>query len=90
MDIINDQTVEAANRRGAAKKAAYPSVVAARYDRRISRIVISLDIGLDLSFSPHHALAIRPMTPRDELPVEVARRLPRMRVTGSFRWSPIH
>jgi hypothetical protein len=31
MDIINDQTVEAANRRGAAKKAAYPSVVAARY-----------------------------------------------------------
>ncbi|GJI88466.1 DUF2442 domain-containing protein [Duganella hordei] len=72
MDIINDQTVEAANRRGAAKKATYPSVVAARYDRRISRIVISLDTGLDLSFSPHHAQSFEAARPEDLDVVEIS------------------
>jgi hypothetical protein len=72
MDIINDQTIEAANRRGAAKKAAYPSVVAARYDRRISRIVISLDTGLDLSFSPRHAQGFEAARPEDLDVVEIS------------------
>jgi hypothetical protein len=35
---IKGKEVEAANRLGEAKKAAYPLLVAARYDRRIARM----------------------------------------------------
>ncbi|MDP1742663.1 hypothetical protein [Polaromonas sp.] len=42
---ITDSTFEAANRHGAAKKAAFPAAVAVRYHRRISRIVISHSIA---------------------------------------------
>ena len=52
---ISDEVFEAANQRGKAKKAAYPSVVSARYDRRICKVVISLASGLDLAFSLHDA-----------------------------------
>jgi hypothetical protein len=72
MDLINDDIVEFANRRGAAKKAAYPAVVAARYDRRIGRIVISLDTGLDLAFSPHHAQGFENARPVDLDVVEIS------------------
>jgi hypothetical protein len=54
MDLIHDEIVEAANRRGAAKKATYPTVVAACYDSRSGRIVITFDTGVDLAFAPHH------------------------------------
>jgi hypothetical protein len=72
MDVINDPTFEAANRRAAAKKAVYPSVVAVRYDRQVSRIVISLDTGLDLSFSPHHAQGFEAALPDDLDVVEIS------------------
>jgi hypothetical protein len=49
---IKGKDVEAANRRGEARKAAYPLVVAVRYDRRIARIVIALDTGLELALAP--------------------------------------
>lgn len=72
MDLINDDIVDSANRRGAAKKAAFPAVVAARYDRRIGRIVISLDTGLDLAFSPHHAQGFENAHPADLDVVEIS------------------
>lgn len=72
MDLIDDDIVEAANRRGAAKKAAFPAVVAARYDRRIGRIVISLESGLDLAFSPHHAQGFEHAHPADLDVVEIS------------------
>lgn len=65
MDLISDDIVALANRRGMAKKAAYPRVVAARYDRRIARIVISLDSGLDLAFAPHLAQGLEKARPAD-------------------------
>lgn len=52
---ITDAEFEAANRRGLAKKAAFPAAVAVRYDRRIARVVISLASGLELAFSPRDA-----------------------------------
>ncbi len=52
MELIDEDIVDSANRRGAARKIAFPAVVAVRYDQRIERIVISLDSGLDLAFSP--------------------------------------
>lgn len=49
---LSDAEFEAANRRGAAITAAFPAAIAVRYDRRISRIVISLSSGLDIAFAP--------------------------------------
>jgi len=42
-----------ADRRGHSRP--IPRAIAARYDRRIGRIVLSLESGLDLSFSPRDA-----------------------------------
>ncbi len=72
MDALNDDVVEAANRRGVAKKAAYPTVVSARYDRRIARVVISLDTGLDLAFSPHLAQGLEHARPADLDVIEIS------------------
>lgn len=65
MALIDDDVVEAANRRAAARKAQYPAVVAARYDRRIGRIVLSLDSGLEISFSPRQAEGFEHARPAD-------------------------
>jgi len=43
---------ERANRRGARLRSAMPMAVAARYDRRLGRVVIRLNSGLDVAFSP--------------------------------------
>lgn len=72
MDLIDDDIIEAATWRGAAKKAAFPAVVAARYDRRIARIVITLDTGLDLAFAPHLAQGFEKATPADLDVIEIS------------------
>ncbi len=55
MKTIDDNSVDAANRRGAAQLAAFPPAVAVRYDSRLERIVVTLASGLDLGFSPRQA-----------------------------------
>lgn len=72
MDLIDNDIIEAATRRGAAKKAAFPAVVAARYDRRIARIVITLDTGLDLAFAPHLAQGFEEAKPADLDVIEIS------------------
>jgi hypothetical protein len=62
---ITDIEFEAANRRGAAKKAAFPTAVAVRYDRRISRVVISLESGLEIAFAPRDAQGLENAHPAD-------------------------
>ena len=42
---IPDEVLTAANRRGAATRAAFPAVAQVRYDRRIGRIVVALSGG---------------------------------------------
>jgi hypothetical protein len=69
---ITDTTFEAANRRGAAKKAAFPAAVAVRYDRRISRIVISLASGLQIAFSPRDAQGLENAHPADLIDAEIS------------------
>ena len=69
---ISDEIFEAANQRGKAKKAAYPSVVAVRYDRRICKIVISLASGLDLAFSPHDAQGLETARPIDLTDIQIS------------------
>ncbi|MGB9988643.1 DUF2442 domain-containing protein [Pseudoduganella rhizocola] len=72
MAVINAEIMEAANRRAVGKQGTYPTVVAARYDRRISRVVLSLDSGLDLAFSPRHAQGLEHARPRDLDVVEIS------------------
>lgn len=69
---ITDTNFEAANRRGAEKKAAFPAVVAVRYDRRISRIVISLASGLEISFAPRFAQGLENAHPADLVDAEIS------------------
>ncbi|WP_343728847.1 DUF2442 domain-containing protein [Duganella sp.] len=69
---ITDTTFEAANRRGAAKKTAFPAVVAVRYDRRISRIVISLASGLQIAFAPRDAQGLENAHPADLIDAEIS------------------
>ncbi len=68
---ITDATFEAANRHGVAKKAAFPAVLSARYDRRIARIVIVLDTGLELAFSPKHAQGLENARPADLIGAQI-------------------
>jgi len=68
---LTDDIVEAANRRGAAKKASHPTVVSVRYDRRVSRIVIALDSGLELAFSPKQAQGLEHAHPADLVDAEI-------------------
>jgi hypothetical protein len=69
---ITDTTFEAANRRGTAKKAAFPAAVAVRYDRRISRIVISLASGLQIAFAPRDAQGLENAHPADLIDAEIS------------------
>ena len=69
---INDTDFEAANRRGAAKKATFPPAVAVRYDRRISRVVISLDSGLEIAFASRDVQGLENAHPADLVDAEIS------------------
>lgn len=68
---ITDKEFEAANRRGAEKRAAFPAAVSVRYDRRVSRVVITLATGLELAFSPKHAQGLEHAHPTDLAGAEI-------------------
>ena len=68
---ITDEAFNAASGRAAAKKAAFPTVVSVRYDRRISRVVITLASGLDLAFSPKQAQGLEHAHPADLTDAEI-------------------
>lgn len=69
---MTDTEFEAANRRGAAKKAAFPPAVAVRYDRRIARVVISLASGLEIAFAPRDAQGLENAHPADLAGAEIS------------------
>lgn len=68
---ITDEEFAAANRRAAAKKAAFPSAVSVKYDRRVARIVIKLDSGLEIAFSPKQAQGLENAHPADLADAEI-------------------
>jgi Protein of unknown function (DUF2442) len=68
---ISDATFQLANRRAAAKKAAFPAVVSVRYDRRVARVIIALASGLELAFSPKHAQGLKNARPADLMDAEI-------------------
>jgi hypothetical protein len=53
--MVTREQLKRANARAARRLAAGPWAVAARYDRRSDRVVVSLSSGIDIAFSPRHA-----------------------------------
>lgn len=61
-----------ANARAAERRKAGPIAVAARYDRRIGRVVIGLSSGLEVAFSPRDAQGLEAARPADLDPIEIS------------------
>ncbi|HEY5865779.1 MAG TPA: DUF2442 domain-containing protein [Candidatus Tectomicrobia bacterium] len=57
------ETLKAANARAATRLATTPTATAARYDRRIGRVVIELSTGLSLAFKPQQVQGLEHATP---------------------------
>lgn len=68
---ITDEAFDAANRRAADKKAAFPAAVSVRYDRRVSRVVIGLASGLELAFLPRDVQGLEHARPADLVDAEI-------------------
>jgi Protein of unknown function (DUF2442) len=62
----------AATRRGAARRATEPFAVAARFDRRRDRIIVSLNTGLELAFPPRIAQGLERARPGDLTDIEIS------------------
>jgi hypothetical protein len=53
--MVSRDQVKRANARAARRLAAGPTALAAHYDRRSDRVVVSLSSGIDIAFSPRQA-----------------------------------
>jgi hypothetical protein len=71
MDRPKDE-IEAANKRAAARLAKTPTALAARYDRRIGRLVIDLSTGLSIAFKPHDAQGLEEAKPEQLAKIEIS------------------
>lgn len=69
---IPDTEFEAATRRAAERSRKTPVATAARYDRRIGRIVIDLSSGLEVAFRPHDAQGLERAKPDDLGEIEIS------------------
>ena len=65
-------SLTSATRRGAERRASGPVAVAARYDRRRDRVVVSLNSGLELAFPPHIAQGLEKAGPADLSEIELS------------------
>jgi hypothetical protein len=68
---LSEQSIRDAEERMTQLLASGPHAVAARYDRRVSRIVVSLSNGLEMAFPPHLAEELADAKPADLAIVEV-------------------
>jgi hypothetical protein len=68
---ISDAAVHKAEQRMRERMEATPRAIAARYDRRVSRIIVSLSNGLELAFPPHLAEGLADAKPADLAAIEI-------------------
>ena len=68
---ITDADVKRAETRMQARLKAGPRAASARYDRRVGRVVIQLDNGLELAFPPHLAEGLDRAKPEDLTDIEI-------------------
>jgi Protein of unknown function (DUF2442) len=69
---ITDLELHEAEARIADRRKAQPHAVAARYDRRVGRIVIRLSNDLELAFPPHLAQGLETARPVDLAEIEIS------------------
>jgi hypothetical protein len=71
MDEISDEMIAQAEARMVERRASAPYAVAARYDRRVSRVMVTLSNGLELAFPPHMAEGLADASPADLAVIEI-------------------
>jgi hypothetical protein len=69
---LTDEQRYAAEAEMARLRAASATAVAARYDRRIGRIVVLLSTGLEVAFSPRDAQGLETARPGDLEAIEIS------------------
>jgi hypothetical protein len=70
--MTSRQEFERANRREAGLRSAMPMAVAPRYDRRLGRVVIRLNSGLDVAFSPREVRDLEKATASQLREIEIS------------------
>ena len=69
---IDEGALLQAERRAAERRDAEPRAIAARYDRRIARVVVSLNTGLELAIPPHMVEGLDRARPDDLAVIEIS------------------
>ncbi len=69
---LTDADIRRAEKAAEAEMAAGPRAVKARYDRRLDRVIVSLDNGLDLAFPPHMAEGLAKATATELAMIEIS------------------
>jgi hypothetical protein len=72
MANLDKNDIDEANRRGASRLAETPTAIAARYDRRIGRLVIDLSSGLSVAFRPQDAEGLQDARPEQLRRIEIS------------------
>jgi hypothetical protein len=70
--LLDSVDINDANARGQKVLANTPTAVAARYDRRVGRIVIALSSGLEIGFKPHDAQGLEAARPAQLADIEIS------------------
>lgn len=70
--MVKREEIDKANRRAARRREVGPQAIAARYDRRIGRVVVSLSSGLDVTFAPHDTQGLETARPTDLDRIEIS------------------
>ena len=69
---IDEGALLQVKRRAAERRDTEPRAIAARYDRRIARVVVSLNTGLELAIPPHMAEGLDRARPDDLAVIEIS------------------
>jgi hypothetical protein len=67
----SDAAIREAEQRMRERMESSPRAIAARYDRRVARIMVSLSNGLELAFPPHLAEGLADAKPADLAAIEI-------------------
>ena len=70
--MVSREAFEQANVRAAALKKHGPQAIAARYDKRVHRLVIALSSGIEIAFLPHAAEGLQDAKPADLDVIEIS------------------
>ena len=70
--VGHKEEIEAANERATVRRSRTPTATAARYDRRLGRLVIDLSSGLSIVFRPNDAQGLEHAKPEQLAKIEIS------------------